>query len=118
MELRWFPNSWVQVKHGDRVIYIDPAYIASHFRGYPGTLTFSLAGRALSLQWGTAGSAVSYVLEAGSASGAADFLTADIGPSLSIAGQASPGTFYVRVRGRGACGQLGPASNEVIVVVP
>jgi hypothetical protein len=84
----------------------------------PGMLTASRSGRYVSLAWGAAGSAASYVLEVGSASGAANLLNLDVGSSLSIGGQASPATYYVRVRGRGACGQLGPASNEVVVAVP
>ena len=84
----------------------------------PGTLSFSRVGRTVSLAWGQAASALSYVLEAGYAPGAVDAAVLDMGPSQSVGGAVPPATYYVRVRGRNACGQLGPASNEVVVAVP
>jgi len=83
----------------------------------PGTLSFSVTNRVVSLAWGAAGSAVSYVLEAGSSSGASNVLTMNVGVARSLGGPVGPGTYYARVRGVGACGQLGPASNQVTVVV-
>jgi hypothetical protein len=60
---------------------------------------------------------VSYVLEAGRTSGQADALTTNVGRSTTFtATQVQPGTYYVRVRGRNACG-TGAASNELIVQV-
>ncbi len=32
--LKWFPNSWFQIKKGDKVIYIDPAYLKPMFNDY------------------------------------------------------------------------------------
>jgi hypothetical protein len=59
----------------------------------------------------------SYVLEAGRARGQADALTTNVGRSTTFtATQVQPGTYYVRVRGRNACG-TGAASNELIVQV-
>ena len=84
----------------------------------PGTLSFSRVGRTVSLAWGAAASASSYVLEGGYAPGAVNAAVLDMGPALSVGGAVPPGTYYVRVRGRNACGQLGPASNEVTLVVP
>ncbi len=85
----------------------------------PGPLSFAVgAGRTVALGWGTAGSATSYVLEAGSASGLANILVTDVGAARSISTTAPPGRYYVRVRGRGTCGQTGPASNEAVIVVP
>lgn len=84
----------------------------------PGALAFSLgANRTVSLAWGAAGSATSYLLEAGSAPGLVNILAADVGAARSVGGPVPPGTYYVRVRGRGTCGQVGPPSNEVVVVV-
>lgn len=83
----------------------------------PGTLAFSVANRAVSLSWGAAGSAAAYVLEAGSAPGLSNLLASNVGAARSIAGMVGPGTYYARVRGRSTCGQTGPASNEVVVVV-
>jgi hypothetical protein len=84
----------------------------------PGTLTSSVSGRFVSVQWGAAGSAASYVVEAGSGPGATNFFNANVGATLTIGGHVPPGTYHVRVRGVGACGQMGPASNEVVAVVP
>ena len=41
----------------------------------------------------------------------------NVGSARSLGGPVGPGTYYARVRGVGACGQLGPASNQVTVVV-
>lgn len=83
----------------------------------PGTLTAAVAGRSVALAWGAAGSATAYVLEVGSVSGGSDVLTLNVGSALSIGGAAPPATYYARVRGRSSCGQLGPASNQITVVV-
>ena len=84
----------------------------------PGTLMFSRSGRTVSLAWGQASSAASYVLEAGYSPGASNAAVIDTGAARSIGGPVPPATYYVRVRGRSGCGQLGPATNEVTVVVP
>lgn len=39
--LRWFPNSWIQIKAKDLVIYIDPAYLTTYFANYPKRIEFS-----------------------------------------------------------------------------
>ena len=84
----------------------------------PGTLVFSRVARTVSLAWGPASSATTYVLEAGYAPGAVNAAILDVGASRSLGGPVPPATYYVRVRGRNGCGQLGPAGNEVVVVVP
>jgi hypothetical protein len=84
----------------------------------PGPLTVSRVNRTVSLAWGPAGSAASYVLQAGSSAGAANVLNADVGAVRAVGGPVPPGTYYVRVRGRSGCGHVGPPSNEVVVVVP
>jgi Predicted Zn-dependent hydrolases of the beta-lactamase fold len=33
--LKWFPNSWFQIKSDDKVLYIDPAYLKPMFKDYP-----------------------------------------------------------------------------------
>jgi hypothetical protein len=83
----------------------------------PPDLTFSVVNRVVSVSWGAAGSASSYVVEAGSASGLSNLLSANVGAATSIGGPVPPGTYYVRVRGVGGCGTAGPASNEVVVPV-
>jgi hypothetical protein len=84
----------------------------------PGTLVVSVANRVVALSWGAAGSASSYMLEAGNATGTSNLLNTSVGASLTAGGPVPPGTYFVRVRGRSTCGQTGPASNEVRVVVP
>ncbi len=39
--LRWFPNSWIQIKTKGLVIYVDPAYLTTYFAGYPKRIEFS-----------------------------------------------------------------------------
>jgi hypothetical protein len=86
--------------------------------GAPPTFTVSLAGRVVTLAWGAAtGQPTSYVIEAGSSSGASNLVNTDIGNRLSFVATAPPGTYFVRIRGRNACG-TGPASIERSVTVP
>ena len=33
--LKWFPNSWFQIKSDDKILYIDPAYLKPMFKDYP-----------------------------------------------------------------------------------
>ena len=39
--IKWFPPSWIQIKAHDTLIYIDPAYLKTYFKNYPGSLEFS-----------------------------------------------------------------------------
>jgi L-ascorbate metabolism protein UlaG (beta-lactamase superfamily) len=39
--LKWFPNSWIQAKTRDLVIYVDPAYLTTYFANYPKRIEFS-----------------------------------------------------------------------------
>ena len=39
--IKWFPPSWFQIVASNRVIYIDPAYLATHFTRYPKKIEFS-----------------------------------------------------------------------------
>lgn len=75
----------------------------------------------VNMRWNppTTGGAVSfYRVVAGSATGLGDIAVLNT-PLLSDSRGAVPaGTYYVRVHGVDACGQQGPASNEVRLVVP
>jgi hypothetical protein len=84
----------------------------------PGPLVFSRLNRTVSLSWGAASGATSYVLEAGYAPGATDAAVIEVGAALGTSGAVPPATYYARIRGRSACGHLGPGGNEVTVVVP
>ncbi len=85
--------------------------------GAPGTLTGTGAGVSASFAWSApvSGGAVSdYVLEAGLSPGAADAAVVTLPASTtSYTATGVPGTYYVRVRARSACGSA--LSNEVIV---
>jgi hypothetical protein len=72
------------------------------------------------LTWnGAPGGPETYVLHGGSAPGAVDVTQSELGDTATTfeARQVPRGTYYLRVRGRNACG-LGAASTEVVAVVP
>ncbi len=85
----------------------------------PGTLTAAVSGGLVTLTWGAAtGNATTYVVEAGTAAGLTNIgalPTGHLDTTWSV--PAPPGTYVVRVRAANAYG-LGPATNEVTVVVP
>jgi hypothetical protein len=87
--------------------------------GAPTGLSAVLTGRVVGLSWSPpAGPApAGYLLEVGSASGAADVASFAVGPVTAVSGTVAPGRYFIRVRARGAAG-VGPASNEVAVTVP
>ncbi|MDH4062966.1 MAG: fibronectin type III domain-containing protein [Acidobacteriota bacterium] len=78
-------------------------------------LSHAVSGSRVSLAWAAADAAIDYVLEAGTSPGAADVAQLPVG-TTSFAATAPPGTYYVRVRPRSACGS-GAWSNEVVVSV-
>jgi hypothetical protein len=87
--------------------------------GAPGNFTHQVFGAAVMFAWQPAtGSPSGYVIEAAlTASGPAVVsLAAGNTTSFSVP-SAPPGTYFVRVRASNAAG-VGPASNEVTVVVP
>jgi hypothetical protein len=87
--------------------------------GAPANLVTSVAGTNVALTWSAAsGPVVSYVIEAGSASGLTDlanFNTGSLNTTYSASGVVA-GTYFVRVRAASA-GGVGPASNEGMIVV-
>jgi hypothetical protein len=87
----------------------------------PRNLTFSRSGRTVTLNWSPPLGAVaptSYVVEAGSASGLSNLAVIPTGStSTTLSGLAPPGTYYVRVKALNGAG-AGPASNQVVIVVP
>ena len=86
----------------------------------PGNLTRTVQGTTVVLSWGAppGSQPTSYVIEAGSTSGASNITVFDTGSAATglTVNNVPPGTYFVRVRGRDAAG-TGPASNEVTVVV-
>jgi L-ascorbate metabolism protein UlaG (beta-lactamase superfamily) len=41
ISLKWFPQSWVQIKTRNKVIFIDPAYLKTYFKNYAKRIEFS-----------------------------------------------------------------------------
>jgi hypothetical protein len=85
----------------------------------PEELAATVVGRVLRLSWALGGgNAESYVLEAGTSSGAANIATFDTGTlDTDFTAAIPPGTYYLRVKARNSFGASGP-SNEVTFVVP
>ena len=76
----------------------------------------SNSGGTVTVSW-TASNTKRYVLEAGATQGQADLLITNVGPAPTFtADRVKRGTYYVRVRGRNACG-AGAPSNELKIVV-
>lgn len=93
----------------------------------PMALSAWVQDQVLSVQWSpvnvTAAQAVdavtplSYVVEVGRAPGSSDLGVYPLGRTTTLATPLSPGTFVFRVRATSGCG-VGPASNELTLVVP
>ena len=85
----------------------------------PGALKASVSGSTVVLAWNeSAGLPTSYMVEAGSSTGSLDlanFDTASTSTTLRAIG-VGDGDYFVRVRGRNACG-VGAPSNEVLTSV-
>jgi hypothetical protein len=85
----------------------------------PFELQSALAGRTLMLSWAAPSVGTgpfTYMIEAGGAPGQSNIAVVPVG-TTSIVATVGPGIYYVRVRAVGP-GGTGPASNEVVVVVP
>jgi hypothetical protein len=92
---------------------------AGQVPGAPQGLSASVAGSLVSLTWAppaTGGAVASYVVQAGTAPGAANLFNGAVGAATATSGALGAGTYYVRVLGQNAAG-LGPASSEVAVTV-
>jgi hypothetical protein len=90
--------------------------------GAPQTFTHSVgAGRVVTLSWAAPASGAapfSYIIDAGNGPGLSNVLSAPVGGVTSLAVQAPPGTYFVRVRAANACAASSPVSNEQVIVVP
>ena len=84
----------------------------------PANLTISPTGSVVQATWSSPSSgATSYVVRAGSAPGQSTYADYETGSTATtLTASAPPGTYYVRVHARNACGLSG-ASNEFILVV-
>lgn len=83
--------------------------------GPMGPLSASVSGNLVTFAWGASAGATHYIGEVGSAPGLANLLVGAVG-GTSVVAAAPPGTYFVRLRPRNACG-TGSVSNEVTVVV-
>jgi hypothetical protein len=85
--------------------------------GAPTGFGVSASGNTLTLTWSAVSGALSYIIEAGSAPGAANIVTFDSGSAAtSFVGNAPNGTYYLRVRARTACG-TSTTSNEASIAL-
>ncbi|HUE89595.1 MAG TPA: fibronectin type III domain-containing protein [Vicinamibacterales bacterium] len=85
----------------------------------PTNLSATRNGSAVTLTWqASAGGATGYILVVGSGPGAADLLVSDVGLTTTVSGTGPPGTYYVRMLARNACGTSASSSNEVVVTIP
>lgn len=93
---------------------------ATGLPGAPTSLSHTVTGTTVTLAWGpvaAGGDPVTYVVEAGTASGLANLLQSPVGLGLSLTANSVPfGAYFVRVRAWNLSG-LGPASNEIVVTV-
>jgi hypothetical protein len=106
---------------GVRTIYPGGSIPSTTLPGTPTNLSASVAGTTVTLNWtapAAGGAPTTYVVEAGSVSGAANLAIAptnSAAPGATFAG-VPPGTYFVRVRATNTLGS-GGASNEVVVTV-
>jgi hypothetical protein len=82
--------------------------------GSPSGLSATWQGTVATFRWNPGTGASHYVLEAGSAPGANNLGTFNMGAATQYSVDVPPGTYYVRVRSANAVGVSGP-SNEITV---
>jgi hypothetical protein len=83
----------------------------------PSGLTAMASGNTATLSWHTVAGALSFIIEAGGAPGAANLVAFDTGSTAtSFTGHAPNGAYYLRVRVRTVCG-TSAASNEAVLTV-
>lgn len=119
-------TSWSDGGAASRAILTPPvastysaAFTAVTVTGVPAApsgLTSVVNGATVRLTWNRSVGGQRYLLEAGTASGLADLVNADMGDVTSFQGLVPPGTYFVRVRAANTVGSSS-ASNQVTVAV-
>jgi hypothetical protein len=85
----------------------------------PQNFEVAVNGRVVTLSWtpSSPGPVEHYIVDAGSAPGLTDLVSASTGSAAAMAvTPAPPGTYYVRVRAQNACGVSGPSNEQRVVV--
>ena len=82
----------------------------------PQNLSFTVAGRTVTLGWQPSVGAIDYILEAGTAPGLSNAFNGNVGAATGLSVAAPPGRYFVRVRARNAVG-IGASSAEVVIDV-
>lgn len=100
------------VMSNERVVV---ATTACALPGAPGAPTATVAGDQVSIAWVPGTGATQHVFEAGSLPGRADRVSV-VTNSTALQAQAATGVYFVRARGRNACG-TGAASPDTMVAV-
>ena len=120
VRVRAFDSASVGVPSPDIVVQVGGAGPGcTGAPGPPGTPTSTVSGNNVTVFWtAPSGSAPSsYFIEAGTASGLSNAAAFDTGSTaLSLSATAPNGRYFVRVRGRNACG-TGPTSGEHVLDV-
>jgi hypothetical protein len=83
----------------------------------PANLSGRVTAGTASVSWNAVAGATSYVVQAGSAAGAADYFNGSVGALTSVSASGLPSGFFafVRVIAVNACGQHSPPTNDVLV---
>jgi glucose/arabinose dehydrogenase len=77
---------------------------------------FAVSGRNVTIAWSAPGIVTSMLIDVGNGPGLTNLAIIEIPPGSTVTAVAPPGTFYVRLRARNACGASAP-SNEMVITV-
>lgn len=82
----------------------------------PASMLAQGGGLLVALSWPASAVATSYLLDAGTASGATDIGTATVGNVTTYQGVGVTGTYFVRVRAANACGVSAPSTEMAVTL--